>query len=192
VAEVIKPSREEQRFRTPECAEFWRVYRQLQHDSGVIAPPRRMLNLRSVPTAAPYFGIFEVKGPDEIRVRLIGTGFVLRTGIDNTGRNALDIVPEALRDWTAFHFRRMAETPCGSICISRETYGGARMLTEVLSLPFADTSGRPVLIVSASIPFERPEYIPDGDKMSIGGFHDVAYLDIGAGTGATHFMTKSA
>lgn len=179
----MNKTREENMFRMPACGEFLRIYRQLQADSGLIVPPRKLLHMRSVPSIAPYFGIFEVKGPTEIRVRLVGTGFVLRTGIDNTGRNALDLLPEGLRDWTAHHFRRMVETPCGSVCVSREAYGSAHMLTEVLSLPFADGEGKPVIIVSASIPFDRPEFIVERDRMSIGGFHSVIYFDIGAGTG---------
>ena len=174
---------EPERFRTEDCAHFFRTYRALQDETKQIVPPRKSLNLRSIPSVAPYLAIFELKDPSQIIVRLVGTGFVLRTGIDNTGQNALEMLPPELRDWTREHFRRIVEVPCGSICVSREAYGDAHLLTEVISLPFADSSGKASLVVSASIPFERPEFSLPREEMTIGGFFDVSYFDIGAGTG---------
>jgi hypothetical protein len=170
-------------FRTEECAHLARLYRELQTKTRELVPPRKALNLRAIPSAAPYLAIFEIKDESRILVRLVGTGFVLRTGIDNTGKDALEVVPPDLRDWTLKHFLKMARAPCASLCVAHESYGGSHMLTEVLSLPFADASGKANLIVSASIPFERPEFRLLDEEMAIGGFFEVVYLDIGAGTG---------
>jgi hypothetical protein len=169
--------------RTTDCAHLLHTYRQLQAETETLVPPRKALNLRAIPAVAPYLGIFEVRAAGEIIVRLVGTGFVLRTGIDNTGQNALDVLPPNMRAWTSAHFHKMIEVPCGSLCVSREAYGGAHMLTEVISLPFAGASGNVNLVVSASIPFERPDYYTPHEDMRLGEFYDVVYFDIGAGTG---------
>jgi hypothetical protein len=170
-------------FRTPESASFAHVYRQLQDETGQLVPARKLLKLSRVPRVAPYFGIFEFISPETIMVRLVGTGFVRRTGIDNSGRNMLDLCPPELREWTSQHFSRMLKTPCGSVCISREAYGAAHMLTEVVSFPFADATGETKLIISSSIPMQRKDFPELTEGMKIGGFHDLSYLDIGAGVG---------
>lgn len=96
---------------------------------------------------APLLGtltILDLQEPDIVRYRFCGSGVVDHTGMDLTGQNLLDLVPEEGRKDLYADMRAMVAQPCGNFSRHLDLYSSGRsMASESLSLPLGSKSGSP-------------------------------------------------
>ena len=162
---------------------FYDLFKSLQRDCGQLVPPRKSLTLVASKPFAPYLSILELREPHIAIVRLIGTANVNRTRLDNTGKNWFDLFAEKDRPpiWAAF--RRILDTPQGSLVFAHEQYQRS-IAIEVLTFPFADDTGKSAYVVSTTTQLELKDLLTRGDDSMRPGFPDREYfIDIGAGFG---------
>lgn len=177
-------TREETISRTPTGSAFLQTFRTLQNRTSLMVPPRKALTLGVARAFAPYMSILEVVAPMHVVLRIVGTGHVNRTRLENTGKNWFDLAEPAQHQahWT--HFQRILRTPCGCIGHYREKYDRP-LLIEAINLPFADDTGRARFIVSTNVQMNLEELLLRGDaRMVPGDIVPQSYIDIGAGIGA--------
>ncbi len=157
-----------EKFWTPEAAEFFRYYRQLQQQSASLVPPRKLFSPAEARSFLPYVSIVEARTTDSYLVRLMGTALVNRTHSNPTGRTMMETMPEDHWETAKAGFRQMLETPCGATYILNEGYDRAPIPVEILSLPFSNASGVPALIISVSVEIDRQQLMLRGeDPMSL-------------------------
>ena len=164
---------------------FYDLFKSLQRDCGQLVPPRKSLTLAACKPFALYLSILEMREPHVAIVRLTGTANVNRTRIDNTGKNWFEIFAENDRPpiWAAF--RRILDTPHGSLVFAREQYERS-IAIEVLTFPFADDTGKPTFIVSTTTQLELKDLLMRGEDSMVPSFPEREFfLDIGAGTGSS-------
>ena len=167
---------------TTEGARFIETYWALQRHTGKLVPPRQAFNPSLAKSLLPHMGIIEVREPRLALIRLVGTGIVNRTRINNTGRNLMERLPAALRETTWQHLTCMINTPCGSAFLSKEANGYVSALIETVCLPLADTDGTARFIFSVSTTIDRQQLARrDEQEMQIAEQHDYRFIDISDG-----------
>ncbi len=170
--------------RTEAGRRFTQAFRALQEQTGQLVPPRKALTLPLARPFAPYMSILEVLGPRTAIFRIMGTGHVARTRVENTGKNWFDLADPASHEIHEQHFRRILNTPCGCIGQYKEKYDKP-LIIEAINFPFTDNSGRPSFIVSTNVELSIDDLITRGEASMVPGeVEPLGYIDIGAGIGA--------
>jgi len=169
--------------RTEAGTRFIEAFKALQEKSGRLVPPRKELTLAIARPFVAYMSILEVLGPRTAIFRIIGTGHVSRTRMENTGKNWFDLADPLSHELHWQHFQRVLNTPCGCIGHYLEKYDKA-LLVEAINFPFADNDGRPRFIVSTNVQLSLEDMLTRGDASMVPGeVEPAAYIDIGAGIG---------
>ena len=169
--------------RTEAGKRFIETFRALQRESGRLVPLRKQLTLPIARSFAAYMSILEVLGPRHAVFRIIGTGHVNRTRIDNTGKNWFDLAEPLSHELHAQHFQRVLNTPCGCVGRYMEKYDRP-LIIEAINFPFADADGRARFIVSTTVQLSVEDMLARGDASMVPGEIEAgSYIDIGAGLG---------
>jgi len=176
--------------RTRECpshtaagVSFAETFWALQEQTGQLVPPRKALTLSMARPFAAYMSILEIAGPRSAIFRIMGTGHVDRTRVENTGKNWFDLAEPESHEAHAKHFRRILTTPCGCLAQYKEKYDKL-LVIEAINFPFADNEGRARFIVSTNVELSIDELLTRGEASMVPGeFDRGTYIDIGAGTG---------
>ncbi len=101
-------------------AEYWR---RLQ--GGDVVPRRSDFDPAEIRSILPGIGIYEVKSPETILIRLAGTSLVEIFGQEITGQNFIDFWPQDLKFEAGRVLSGMVEKPSGLLVrIHGETVGG--------------------------------------------------------------------
>ena len=159
--------------------EAWQNY--AKKTGGI--PPRQDISPRDLKKILPYIIMAENLDPETVMVTLVGTGIVLRNGIDFTGVNWLTYISEAERNFFLDLQFPKFETPCG-IWYKAATTPKSKLKTfyiESLTLPFikkGDIKG------SISVDDEiGAEDIPKQEGWGTGNYDilDMKLVDIGFG-----------
>lgn len=169
--------------RTEAGRRFVEAFRALQQQTGRLVPPRKALTLSLARPFASYMSILEVLGPRAAIFRIMGTGHVDRTRVENTGKNWFDLADPASHEHHWLHFQRILNTPCGCIGQYKEKYDKP-LLIEAINFPFADSEGHARFIVSTNTELSLDDLVTRGEASMVPGEVEItSYLDIGAGLG---------
>lgn len=160
-------------------AEYW-----LSLPRQTDVPMRKDFDPAAVPRLLPRFLMHEIRDRSRLHIRLCGTGLVQRYGMDITGRDYLDFVPEARRAHSLEAMLAMTDWPAG--CLTRmnvRTTAGRVLQTESLGLPLSLGDGRPPLVLfhsheDRSFGFAREP----GERLEHTSLRERIFLDIGNGT----------
>lgn len=152
--------------------------------SSRLMPPRTAMDIGDIRELLDAVMLFELNGPDDIRIRVAGTRFRHHANFEATGRNLIELTPPALWPIRRYRMHAMAQLPCAGAMTTfdRETIG-AGITIESVTLPIdADQPGGSRLLISCLTPvggaYEPPapsrrQYIVLADQF--------AFVDIGAG-----------
>lgn len=155
--------------------------------TGPNLPRRSDIRLQDLKAMLDKVSLVEVAGPDDMRIRVAGTGLREYLGFELTGTSYRDITPPDLWPTRRFRVLAMIEQPCGGLSLFGERFVSGRNATiELLSLPIAhDHSGRGQFIIAHAGLRETPSDLvatPDNRRMRLAD--TFRYLDIGNGTPA--------
>jgi hypothetical protein len=164
---------------TARFVEAWAGWRK-----GRLLPRRADMELRDIARVLNRVTLFEVRGPDDIVVRLAGTALRDLVELDLTGRNFRDVT--APEEWPTRRQRMlgMSETPCGGFMNYRDAQPTGRVVVfEAVNLPLdPDEAGKPRLLLSCSSLLARSFEAPRQDApRTIAVASNFTYVDIGAG-----------
>jgi hypothetical protein len=151
---------------------------------GALLPKRAEIELGDVKEMLGRVILFELIGPDDIRVKVAGSQLRDHAAFEATGKNFAELTPPGqwpLRQW---RMQEMAGRPCGGVMISRDGQTrGDGVTFETVTLPIEpDHAGKPRLLLSNVAvrggiyepPVEgRPHLVPLVDEFR--------FLDLGAG-----------
>ncbi len=147
-----------------------------------LVPARADFDPIAVPRLLPTFVIHELIAPDDIRIRLAGTAIREHYGVEITGRNYLDFVPEERRAMASRAIHLVCERPCGMLArITSSTESGALMINESLALPLRDDAGRCRLVYYQSNTRPQVAREPGDDPLRLHETVRRRFYDIGAG-----------
>lgn len=89
----------------------------------------------------PYSRYLSWEGPEDLRIRVLGSALSAAIGTDLTGMNLIDLLGPDERDDDMAAFRALHGHPCGSITIKRShIVGGGTREIELVHLPVAGIS----------------------------------------------------
>ncbi len=147
-------------------------------------PLRSALDLADVKPLLALVMLTEVRGPDEVLVRLAGSQLGEYLGYELTGRNLLAFTVPADRPLRSYRFLQMSGMPCGSVFEHQHVMPSGRVLpSEVVILPIdPDEPGKPRVLMHSFAPLRarfKPGRGPDGQEIPIG--HLFRFLDVGFG-----------
>ena len=148
-----------------------------------LLPRRGQIELGAIKALLPMVAMLEIKGPDEVRYRVVGTRITEQLGFDPTGRNYAEFT--AREEWPvrSYRLRQMATRPCGGALHYEETTELQRIAIAHLTLPLLPDmpSGSPLLL-SHIEPLE-PLPHPEDDRLErLMRLPDrFTFVDIGAG-----------
>ncbi|HZB93679.1 MAG TPA: PAS domain-containing protein [Stellaceae bacterium] len=114
-------------------------------------PRRSMVELADIKELLGRVMLFELLGPDEIRVKVAGSQLRDHADFEATGRNLADLTPP--EEWPIRRWRmnEAARLPCGAhmVNIDTQTRSGEGAAFETLTLPIEpDEPGKPPLLMS--------------------------------------------
>ena len=166
----------------PDNAEFARAWQRWR--GGRLVPHRSDVELRDIARMLDRVALFEIRGPDEIIIRLAGTSLRDIVDFELTGRNFRDFTAPA--DWPERRSRMqtMSSLPCGGRMTFRQIQpSGRTMEFEAITLPLDPPEpGRPRLLCSCSSLIARTfQDPPQQPQQIVPVAHAFAYVDIGAG-----------
>ena len=170
----------------PACRPFVDAWLRWRGDA--LVPSRAQLDLAEIKRELAMVSMLELKSPDDVLIRVAGSGITPFRGVDLTGMNLKDLTPKA--DWPLRRYRLMSlvQHPCGGALLHeyRES-GELRHAAAMVVLPLrpATPEGNPLLLmqlirtdqpgVSPATP--APQGLPIPDEFS--------FIDIGAGAPAS-------
>jgi hypothetical protein len=170
-----------------ECRPFVDAWLRWRGDA--LVPSRAQLDLNQIKRELAMVSLIEIKSPDEVRIRVAGSGLTPFQGFDPTGLNLADLTPKP--DWPLRRYRlqSLVNHPCGGVLMHEARQGGVLLhAVAMLALPLlpAVADGDPqVLLLTvrtdeggatpAALPRPASWPIPDG----------YSFGDIGAGTPAS-------
>jgi len=160
-------------------AEAWASWR-----DGAVLPRRSAVRLEDLKPVLDKVSLVEVYGPDDMRIRVAGTGLRGFVGFELTGTSYRDITPP--EEWPTRSFRVLAMVgqPCGGLSVfDTQFVGGGAAEIELLTLPVADdSSGQARFIIAhagvRTVPLDMIAP-PGGRQMRLADAF--RYLDIGRG-----------
>jgi hypothetical protein len=151
---------------------------------GALLPKRAEIDIADIKALLGRVILFELAGPDDIRIKVAGSQLRDHTDFEATGRNFAELtLPQ---EWPLRRYRMtmMATLPCGGVMITydRRTRGEGVTL-ETVTLPLApDEPAKPPLLISNVTlidgvfepPVEdRPQIVPLVDEFR--------FVDLGMG-----------
>ncbi|WP_119417918.1 PAS domain-containing protein [Desertibaculum subflavum] len=158
--------------------EAWRRWR-----GGGLLPRRADMDLRDIRRCLMHVMLCEVRGPDEVLVRVSGSRIADSLDFELTGNNYKDRTDPT--DWPerSRHFIEMTARPCGGFMQFRDEVRPGRVNAfETVSLPLeADEPARPRLVLSLNTPLDRDFERHGRAGGSVVAALDFIYVDIGAG-----------
>jgi len=169
-------------FSDPDSARLARAWLRWRADR--LLPQRSDLELRDIAPILGRMALFELRGPDEVIIRLAGTTLRDIVDFELTGRNFRDITAPA--DWPE-RYRRlstMARHPCAGFMSYRDVQPSGRIvLLEVITLPLdSDQPGKPPQLISCTSQLGRSFELPSRDqRRAIPLAVSFTFVDIGAG-----------
>lgn len=146
-------------------------------------PVRSSVDPEALIDILPTIRILEWVPPDQLRVRLLGTGQVDRMGRDITGANYFDLLSEAGRKRSVRNTELMFSKPCGLLTLREERYENGDIDTvERLSLPLRhEERGTPHLIGTSAPLVEKKLDLDRGKRFLDTPIISYRFIDIGAG-----------
>jgi hypothetical protein len=165
-----------------QLAEAWLRWR-----GDRMLPQRADVKLSDVARFLPLIGLLEVRGADDVHVRVAGTGLRELYGVEITRLNLKDIT--APQDWPqrAARYGAIAAHPCGSLYARRDVLPNGRIvLYEGIALPIdPDTSGALRQVMFSLAPLDKSFAIePPANARGIPMATEFRFIDIGAGVPA--------
>jgi hypothetical protein len=152
--------------------------------AGRIMPLRAAVELGDIKELLGRVILFELAGPDEIRVKVAGSLLREHTAFEATGRNFAEITPPdqwPLRRW---RMQEMASLPCGGVMVwcDREVEGEGNTF-ETVTLPLQpDLPDRPRLLLSNVAGIGGVYDPPRQGRLKLVPLVDeFRFLDLGAG-----------
>jgi len=160
----------------------------LRWRGDALVPSRAQLDLGEIRRELSMVSLLEMKSPDEVVIRVAGSGLTPFKGFDPTGMNLADLTPRT--DWPVRRYRLqcLVRNPCGGALL-REALRDGELLHAVAMIvlplrPAAD-DGNPQLLMQLmrtdqpGVPPAAPGHtlLPMPDEFS--------FIDIGAGTPAS-------
>lgn len=152
--------------------------------TGKLAPRRAAIELGDIKELLGRVILFELIGPEEIRVKVAGSQLRDHTDFEATGRNFAEITPAEqwpLRQW---RMTQMASIPCGGVMITRDTdVEGEGSTFETVTLPLEpDEPGKPRLLLS-NVAVIGGVYDPPrkGRAQLVPLADEFRFIDLGAG-----------
>ncbi|MGD1935902.1 MAG: PAS domain-containing protein, partial [Candidatus Phaeomarinobacter sp.] len=104
-------------------------------------PDTSQINPADFRELLPYSRYLSWEGPDDLRIRVLGSALSAAIGIDLTGMNLIDLLGPEERDDDLVGFRALHAHPCGSVTIKRShIVGGGTREIELVHLPVAGMS----------------------------------------------------
>lgn len=170
------------RFLTQQGELFAAYYEDLRKKKDVLMPRRSDFSPGEARAFLPYLFIEEAVDPNTVIFRHIGTVIAARTGSDGTGMNLFESMSTEFKEQSWMHIRHLLDTPCGSRMIATEPYSDKHLVTEMVSLPFADKDGNPRFIYATSAEVDLQQLALRGEpKQQFGDIISVEMLDLGRG-----------
>jgi hypothetical protein len=170
----------------PDCLPFVSAW--LRWRGEALVPNRADVDLNLIKRELAMVSLFELKSPDEIIIRVAGSGLTPFKGVDLTGMNLAELTPKA--DWPVRRYRMqsMVRHPCGG-ALMHEVRTRDKLLHAVamVALPLlpAVPSGLPQLLV-LTVRTDQPGVAPTEAYGAAMPIPDVfSFIDIGAGTPAS-------
>ena len=122
---------------------FIRHWRNMQHTSGCLIPPKTLLSPNSIKSILPYVYISEWTDSADLTIRLCGTGLASKFGMDMTGRNVFDFIDTEEVAAQRRFYGAMLDQPCGG-AQERLFRNGRKVpfLFVSLHLPLTDGDGK--------------------------------------------------
>ena len=153
-----------------------------------LVPSRAQLDLTQIKRELAMVSLLELKGPDDVRVRVAGSGLSPIKGFDPTGMNLADLTPKS--DWPLRRYRlqRMVQHPCGGALLHEVRHHDNLLLAVamvVLPLLPADADGNPMLLM-LTVRRDQPSLDPPAPYSPTLPIPDAfSFVDIGAGAPET-------
>lgn len=154
-------------------------------------PRRSMVELADIKELLGRVMLFELLGPDDIRIKVAGSQLRDHADFEATGRNLAELTPP--EEWPIRRWRMAtaATLPCGvhMVNIDTQTRSGDGAAFETLTLPIEpDEPGKPLLLMSNVAVLGGVYDPPVKDRPRL--FHVAEdfrfrFLDLGAGIPAT-------
>jgi len=162
---------------------LWNYWHSLPRDGFV--PDRSQFDPLRLGAALPATVLLEIHDPSRLEVRVLGTAHLLRSGLETTGKNWLDLFDEASHPAIQRSAAVITGYPAGVISRHQEWFG-PRQAVEILglALPLRPPPGRKPMILAVGLPVGGE--MPTGETPSTAstGFEIVRILDLGAGVPA--------
>jgi hypothetical protein len=160
-----------------------------------LVPSRTKLDIAQIKRELAMVSLIEVKSPEDVRVRVAGSGLTPLRGFDPTGLNLFDLTPKA--DWPVrwYRLRSIIEHPCGGVLMNELRRGGTLLHSvAMLALPLlpAEPGGDPQVLM-LTVRTDDNGAIPMGPRPAVLPIPDVfSFVDIGAGTPGSTLPTPDA
>lgn len=158
-------------------------------------PQRAGIDIADIKALLGRVILFELTGPDDIRVKVAGSQLRDHIDFEATGRSFAELTPPEQWPLRRYRMMAMALRPCGGVMIThdRQTRGDG-MTLETVTLPLApDAPAKPPLLISnvtviggvLEPPIEkRPQIVPLVDEFR--------FVDLGAGVPERERPQRSA
>lgn len=162
---------------------FVAAYSEAQTEVDVaVAKPD--LSMRKLALCMPNITLMEVRSDANVIYRIAGDNVVARLGLNPTGHNFIDFIPEAERKPTAVANRHCLTRPCGIYLVYENDYSsGRRMISESLILPLRKSADEDAnLLIGLHVHHEASGLSCDpGETHLMTNLLVSSYIDIGAG-----------
>ncbi len=149
-----------------------------------LMPTRNAMEIADIRELLGSIALFEILGPNDIRIKVAGGRLREHANFEATGRNFAEITPPGFWPIRSYRMMQMASLPCAgrSINVDRRTLGEG-IIFEIMTLPIdADTPGGPRLLISCVVPLEGGFQTPRPDRQPVFlAAESFSFLDIGAG-----------
>ncbi len=149
-----------------------------------LVPPRSAMEIADIRELLETVLLFEMNGPDEIRIKVAGSRLRAYADFEATGRSLKDVTPPAIWPVRCYRMQAVASWPCAGVMTTLDRKSiGAGVSVEGVTLPIgADEPGGSRLVITCltalsgavepPVPGRRPlTVLPD----------EFAFIDIGAG-----------
>jgi len=152
-----------------------------------LLPRHADLDPASIKKILPLVGVIDIRAKDVAIFRIAGSGLRDVFGFDPTGRNAIDLLPEAQRPRRAYRLFLPATWPCGYLGHSQFIYdSGVSDVFESIGLPLeASDPGSRNLVVFALESIQGRRWQRRTGSLIDNPQNYLRFIDIGAGIPAS-------
>ncbi len=148
-----------------------------------LVPRRRDFDPAAIPKLLPRIILHEIIDRERLHLRLVGTMLVERYGMDITGKNYLDYVPEERREPALRAMNLAVEYPAAmAVRMNIKSAAGRICQAESVGLPMTQGPDKNPLIIFHSVEVENFGHLGNSEGvLKHFGVSGRTYLDIGAG-----------